>query len=347
MTDGQTYYDGLIAQGYPADQALGYTQQYYPGFAPAAAAPTPMPAPAPMPAQPAVQPQAIPQPQPMAQPMVQPMAQTIPQPQPMVQQVAQPMMNTAPVGMAPMGMAPMAMAPIGEKKPIMAWAAVSCIILALILTCVGQFGNSWLVQDEDSVESGEARISMGLSGIVADCSDASQQQDCIDFSYSILSEDMAEASKEVEDGQGPTEPKLKGEIENYCENIYSITIFAAGDNTELRSDAGESRENCLSNDSAGGLAGTFLWLGIFGALVSAVMLTMATIGKELPGHMQNYGRISSWVSGGVILLGAIIWTFMKYDYDDVFATGSSFYMVIFAGILAVSAGVLDMLDKRE
>ena len=34
MTDGQTYYDGLIQQGYPNDQALTYTQQYYPGFAP-------------------------------------------------------------------------------------------------------------------------------------------------------------------------------------------------------------------------------------------------------------------------------------------------------------------------
>ena len=71
MTDGQTYYDGLIAQGYPADQALGYTQQYYPGFYPATAAPAPMPMSAPMPAQPVVQAQAIPQPQPLAQPMAQ------------------------------------------------------------------------------------------------------------------------------------------------------------------------------------------------------------------------------------------------------------------------------------
>ena len=339
MTDGQTYYDGLIAQGYPAEQALGYTQQYYPGFAPAATAPAPMEAPAPMPAQPAVQTQAIPQPQPMVQAVTQPMAQAIPQPQPM----AQPMMNTAPVGMAPMGMAPMAMAPIGEKKPIMAWAAVSCIILALILTCVGQFGNSWLVQDEDNVESGDARISIGLSDIVADCEGVTQEDSCIVFSYTILAEDMTKAAGETP----PTDPKVKGEIENYCENTYSLTISLAGDDTELRSEAGEFRENCLSNDSAGGLTGAFLWLGIFGALVSAVMLTMATIGKELPGHMQNYGRISSWVSGGVILLGAVIWTFMKYNFDDNFATGSSFYIVIFAGILAVGAGVLDLLDKRE
>ena len=39
MADAQTYHDGLVAQGYPADQALAYTRQYYPDFTPAAAAP--------------------------------------------------------------------------------------------------------------------------------------------------------------------------------------------------------------------------------------------------------------------------------------------------------------------
>jgi hypothetical protein len=28
----RAYYDGLLAQGYPAPDALGYTQQYYPAF---------------------------------------------------------------------------------------------------------------------------------------------------------------------------------------------------------------------------------------------------------------------------------------------------------------------------
>jgi hypothetical protein len=28
----RTYYEGLLAQGYPAADALGYTQQYYPTF---------------------------------------------------------------------------------------------------------------------------------------------------------------------------------------------------------------------------------------------------------------------------------------------------------------------------
>jgi len=109
MTDGQTYYDGLISQGYPADQALGYTQQYYPGFYPATAATAPMP----MPAQPVAQPQAVSQPQ-----MIQPVAQTIP--------MQQPMMNTATVGMAPMGMAAM---PVADNKPIMAIIIIITLII--------------------------------------------------------------------------------------------------------------------------------------------------------------------------------------------------------------------------
>ena len=49
MSDAQGYYDGLIAQGYTAEQATEYTSQHYPDFAaaPAAAEPAPAAAPAP------------------------------------------------------------------------------------------------------------------------------------------------------------------------------------------------------------------------------------------------------------------------------------------------------------
>jgi|GEM_PF-1273075 len=41
MSEGQTYYDGLIGQGYTAEQAAEYTSQHFPDFAaaPAEAAP--------------------------------------------------------------------------------------------------------------------------------------------------------------------------------------------------------------------------------------------------------------------------------------------------------------------
>ena len=322
MTDGQTYYDGLIAQGYPADQALGYTQQYYPGFYPATAAPAPMP----MPAQPVAQPQVVSQPQ-----MVQPMAQTIP--------MQQPMMNTAAVGMAPIGMAAM---PSADNKPIMAWAAVGCIFVALILACVGQFGNSWLVQNDETIENDSGQVSFGLSNMIVDCTEVAQEQACIQFAYVLLAEDMDKAATETP----PSDSKVKGPIENYCENTYSTIISVAGDNQELRNEAGDIRENCLSNDSAGAITGITMWIAILGVLMSGIMLTMSIIGKELPGNIQQYGRISSFVSGGLVILGTVIWLLMKYDFDGNFDNGSSFYLTFFAGTLAIIAGVLDIFDKR-
>ena len=330
MTDGQTYYDGLIAQGYPAEQALGYTQQYYPGFYPAGAALAPIPMSAPMPAQPVVQAQSIPQPQPLAQPM----AQTIP--------LQQPMMNAAPIGMAPMGMAQMAMAPIGEKKPIMAWAAVGCIFLALILACFGQFGNSWLVQNDDNSENDSGQVSFGLSNMLVDCSEVVQEQECIAFAYVFLADDMDKAGTETP----PSDAKVKGSIENYCENIYSTTIAFAGDNQTLRSEAGDLRENCLSNDSAGAITSITMWVAMLGVLISGIMLTASIIGKELPGNIQQYGRISSFVSGGLVILGSVIWLFLKHDFDGNFDNGPSFYLTFFAGAVVIIAGVLDILDKR-
>ena len=301
MTAGQTYYDGLIQQGYPTDQALSYTQQYYPGFSPIVATPMPMP---------------IPQP-------VQPMMQ-----QPM-QQMSQPIMNTA----------PMAVAPMGEPKPIMTWAAVGCIVAALLLTIMGQFGNSWQVSDDDN------SISLGLRNIVIDCSEQQNEDSCISTSYVLLADDMDKAEEETP----PSDPVLKGDIENYCENSYEsmLVVATATNNDTLRTEAGEDRETCLKNDSAGGITGLILWIGILGILASTVMLVMSMLGQTLPGGAENYGRISSWISGGLVLFAAILWMIMKNNMDDAFGIGMTFYLTFFAGLFTVGAGVLDMLDKRE
>ncbi|DAC25883.1 MAG TPA: hypothetical protein D7H99_07605 [Candidatus Poseidoniales archaeon] len=313
MTDGQSYYDGLIAQGYPADQALGYTQQYYPGFVSQAAAPTPMPIPAPMPVQPIAQPQAIPQPM-MQQP---------------VQQMAQPMMNTA----------PMAVASMGEPKPIMAWAAVGCIAAALILCMMGQFGNSWQVSEEND------SLALGLRNIVIDCSEQQNEEGCISIAYTLVAEDMEKAAAETP----PSDPLVKGKIKNYCENSYEalLALAIATDDDTIRAEAGEDRETCLKNDSAGGITGIILWIGILGILASTVMLVMSILGKTLPGGVENYGRMSSWVSGALILFAAILWMIMKDNMDDNLNNGMSFYFALFAGLFAIGAGVLDLLDKRE
>ena len=343
MTDGQTYYDGLIAQGYPAEQALGYTQQYYPGFTPAVAAPTPMPNPAPMPAQPVIQAQAIPQPQPVAKPM----AQTIPMPQPM--------MNTAPVGMAPMSMAPMGMAPIGEKKPIMAWAAVGCLAVALLLAISVQFTNSWLVDPDD-----EGGISWGLNSVSVDCQEYNGEPDCT-FTYIMLRDGYDDGiplnSDNPLDGYNydfPEKESLSGSTKVYCDNtarfILELYVDEDGEPTsEGRKVAEDAKQECLEMNSAGNTGGLVIWLGALGALAGTLMLVMSQLGKTLPSNAERYGKLTSWVSGGLIILGAIIWMIMKptdSGLDD-YNTGLSFYLAMIAGIVAITAGVLDMLDKRE
>ena len=44
MSEAQAYYDGMISQGYSAEQATQSTNQYFPDFAAGAATPAPAPA---------------------------------------------------------------------------------------------------------------------------------------------------------------------------------------------------------------------------------------------------------------------------------------------------------------
>lgn len=325
MTDGQTYYDGLIAQGYPADQALGYTQQYYPGFVSPAPAPAPMPIPAPMPVQPIAQPQAIPQ----------------------------PMMDVPPVGMAPMGMAPMAMMPVGEKKPIMAWAAVGCLAVALLLAISVQFTNSWLVYPEEDIG-----VSWGLNSASIYCEDSNDDQACSD-AY-LLFRDGYDEGIDKEDGEYlyefPEEDSLSGSTKILCDNIAKSLLqdkaFWDEDGyprPEIQAAAEGAKQECLDLNSAGNIGGSIIWIGALGALAGTIMLVMNQIGKTLPSNAERYGKLTSWISGGLIILGVIIWMIMKPTDSGLedYSSGLSFYLAMIAGILAVTAGILDMLDKKE
>jgi len=131
-------------------------------------------------------------------------------------------------------------------------------------------------------------------------------------------------------------------------NPYETDEF--GDPTQrVIQDAEESKQECLDMNSAGNTGGLVIWLGALGALAGTLMLVMNQIGKTLPSNAERYGKLTSWVSGGLIILGAIIWMIMKptdSGLDD-YNTGFSFYLAMIAGILAITAGVLDMLDKRE
>ena len=152
MADAQSYHDGLVAQGYPADQALAYTRQYYPDFTPAAAAPVAAAPAAPQPVQPAAMAPAA------AQPMA---AQAMPQAvaaQPMpAQAMPQPMM--AQPSMA------------AEGPSMMGWAAVGLIAMALLLSVVAQFNGAWLSGEQED----GTQVKTGLHSITFDCSEIADE----------------------------------------------------------------------------------------------------------------------------------------------------------------------------
>ena len=309
MTDGQTYYNGLINQGYPAEQALGYTQQYYPGFMPTTAPiAAPMPAPIPQPGQP----------------------------------VVQPMMAAAPMGMVPMGMSPIGGAPVvmGEAKPIMTWAAIACIAMALILSITVQFTNTWQTHPDSDV-------GYGLNSLSIDCSD-SDFIDCNKIAYIMVSEDFNSADP----NDAPDDDVFRGSLENYCENSFKYVLSFADDgngevDSEIRKNAEDARQECLDMNSAGNVGGIVIWLGAIGALLGTVMMVMSMLGKTLPANAEGFGKITAWVSGVILILGVIIWKLMLPDSNLDLEIGMSFYLAILAGLLAIIAGILDMLDERE
>ena len=331
MTDAQTYYNGLIAQGYPTDQALGYTQQYYPGFMPATTTPASISQP----------PQTIPQPQ------------TITQPQPVVQ--SQPITQQIPSATT-MGMLPTNMMPAGEKPPIMAWAAVGCLAVSLLLAAFVQFTNTWYVNNDEDSE-----LSWGLNSVSIDCVEMNGETDCT-FAYLMLRDGYDDGipvsddftSGNYYDYDFPEKESISGSTKVYCDNTarFILETFQDEDGeptTEGREQAEEIKQICLEMNSAGNTGGLVIWMGALGALLGTIMLVMSQIGKTLPSNAERFGKLTSWISGGLIILGLIIWSLMK-STDEALAdynSGMSFYLALIAGLLAITAGILEMLDKRE
>ena len=331
MADAQSYHDGLVAQGYPADQALAYTRQYYPDFTPAAAAPVAAAPAAPQPVQPAAMAPAA------AQPMA---AQAMPQAvaaQPMpAQAMPQPMM--AQPSMA------------AEGPSMLGWAAVGLIAMALLLSVVAQFNGAWLSGEAD----GGLQIKSGLSSVTYDCSgidDEANQSICISSS-AYLSTPMDETPPE-----NSTEMVHKGTQAGACDRFEELTInmataFSGGNQTvidEATSAAADAKAECMISVEAGSKGGTWLWIGTVLALVCTVMAVLPKVGvNALPSVVTDNARWGNMLAGVVIVLAVLLWRgALPDDPDSVMGASLGVYIAVMAGIMAIASGVLEVLDGRS
>jgi len=344
MSAAQDYYNQVLGMGHSPENALAYTRQHYPDFVPGVAAPVAAPVVAP------VSQQAVPAVQPVAQPAIA------------AAPVAAAPVATAPAVGAPMGAqaayAPMATTPLpaGGTTPMM-WAAVGCIVFALMLSLAGQFSHSWIVNNE---EGGEGQ-SLGLTTIRQDCSvaepdaDETKQQaidECKAIAYVFFAEDMEAAS-----GDNITAADLDdaivGNAEDVCDNTYAVAVQLAdvlSSDEEARqaaiNEAAEGRDSCLETPAAGSTGGLVLWLGSIGALLGTLMLSAGSIGSSLPAQAEKHGKWAGMAAGVLMLLAVLVWWLLLPDTDTDTSAGMGVWMTVLGGVLAIVAGVLAFMDQK-
>ncbi|MBJ63927.1 MAG: hypothetical protein CMB55_03905, partial [Euryarchaeota archaeon] len=91
-------------------------------------------------------------------------------------------------------------------------------------------------------------------------------------------------------------------------------------------------------DSAGTVALISLWIAILVATSSLVLLCLNNLGL----YKSNYAFVLSFTAGGLAIVGAIVWSIMFPEIneleEDGLGLGSAFYLTIIAGLLSVGAG---------
>ena len=232
----------------------------------------------------------------------------------------------------------------------MMWAAVGCIVFALLLSMAGQFSHSWIINNE---EGGEGQ-SVGLTTIRQDCSvaepdaDETKQQaidECKAFAYMFFAEDMEEAAEDditVDD----MDDAIVGDYEDYCDNVYTFAAaFATGDQDALN-ELSEVRDTCLETPAAGSTGGLILWLGSIGALLGTVMLASGSIGRSLPAEAEKHGKWAGMAAGVLMLLAVLVWWLLLPDTDTDTSAGMGVWMTVLGGVLAIVAGVLAFMDQK-
>ena len=337
MSAAQDYYNQVLGMGHSPENALAYTRQHYPDFVPGETAAIPAPAPTPLSQAP------VQAPQPVAQ---APIAAT----------PAPAMAAPAAAVASPMAAAPSAYAPMPVPVPAsggitpMMWAAVGCIVVALLLSTMGQFSHAWIVDNDNEGSS------FGLTTVRVDCSMAQADAQlnmtkkeavdmCKAMAYSLYAEDM-EAAAEEDITVDDIDDVIVGNIEDVCENTYKLgAAFAMGDEATMK-DLADSRDSCLEIPAAGTKGGIILWIGTLGALLGAVMLGAGVMGRNLPANAEQHAKWAGIAAGALMLLAVIVWWVLLPETDSDTSAGMGVWMAVLGGVLAIVAGVITLLEEK-
>ena len=254
MTAAQDYFEQVLALGHPPEHALAYTLQHYPDFVPGA-----------------------------------PVSMASPEPALDVEEA--------------------------EPSPTKAYAAAALLLLGALLSVTAQFNQEWVVSNEEVNTLG---LSAGLTTIRADCAEAvpfgefTQEEAtdlCREVAYVWFADDMEAAAAENKSADD-LDDVFVGDQDVFCDNVESYmeayqdlltiqlvyggaseaeplffaltssALICAGVGQDVYSDSQE-----VDNTRAA----LVLWLGSIVALLGAVLLVAAAVGRELPGNNHQEG----------------------------------------------------------
>lgn len=144
---------------------------------------------------------------------------------------------------------------------------------------------------------------------------------------------------------------------NFGLNEGELTMDLYGVKTTLeldwRDSCGDGKDMDLGFDTceeaAAGITGAIgLWFGIILAAIASVMLILSLAGiSAMEGMPDIVQKIISWGAGGMMLCGIIGWMVMVPKLDSEMGYGMSFFMAIFAGLLALGTQFVDMLVPTD
>lgn len=314
MSDAQTYYDGLISQGYTPEQAVTYTQQYYSDFQPTPVTPTEPIAPVPTPVVPA--------------PISTPEA----------------MVSPAPVQGG--GIDIMAIAAVV--------CITLALVLSAVGQFNGSWLSSDADENGQTASSGLRTITIDCSEITniteqINCGESaifmlSEPRTIEDISNYFITPPSENSSLSTQ--------TVTGKTSVYCSNIYNLQLWGieftesmfGAELTEERANASAEKTSCDDGVSAGSTGGIVLWLGTIVALAALVLSILGMVGVNLPGGIESHGKWVSLASGVLMILAILVW-FLMLPSSEGSTMGASVgvFITVFGAVLAIVSGVLGIV----
>ena len=144
---------------------------------------------------------------------------------------------------------------------------------------------------------------------------------------------------------------MTGEEDEY--NVYfglSEAEFTSDNDSEHLeySDSQCQREDdCEDIGDAGTTGLIFLWFAVIISIGSLVLIGLNSFGV----FKSKFGMISSFVAGGLTLLGTFLWLIVFPDWDEFddfdLGPGFAFYFALISGLLGITVGILEIVAGRS